>query len=276
MAMNLNAWLGGHPFLEPIARLEATVEEVIKALPEQKFVETNFEPYAADFSAGIALLESAAVGRELLHRSAGTFDRFALALSKAPIPDALASKARELCEYLHKTPEQSERTLVSIATEAKEASDVPHLGTARYIAWTALAYALSPTIAAFDAWKENAAWPHGYCPACGNSPSLSVLTEKDAGRQRSLVCGLCKAQWKVKRLGCPHCGTEDEDKLSILELEDEPNLRLEVCNGCKGYVKTWAGEAKVASYFADWATLHLDAVAAERGYLRLGSSLYEL
>ena len=277
MTMTLKEWLTRHPFLEPIARLEATVEEVLKVLVEEQFVETNFEPYAADFDEGIALLMSAAVGPKLLLQSARTVDSFTLALSKAPIRDALASKVRELYEYIHKTPGQSDPVLVSIATEGEQASGLPHPGTARYIAWTALAHALAPTIAAFDAWKEDASWLHGYCPVCGNTPLLSLLTEKEAGRQRSLVCGLCKSQWKVKRLGCPHCGTEDEDKLGILELADEPNLRLEVCNGCKGYLKTWAGEGKVAPpFFSDWATLHLDAIAVERGYLRLGASLYDL
>jgi formate dehydrogenase maturation protein FdhE len=55
----------------------------------------------------------------------------------------------------------------------------------------------------------------------------------------------------------------------------EPGLRLEICNACKGYLKTWSG-AEDAPFFSDWATLHLDAMAAERGYLRLGASLYEL
>jgi FdhE protein len=275
--MTHKVWLARHTFLEPIARLETTVEEVIKALPERGFIETNFEPYSADFREGVALLRSETLGRKLLLQSAGTFEHFALALSKAPIHEALASKVRELYEHIHKTPGQIDQALVSIATEAEQASSLPHLGTARYIAWTALAHALAPTIAAFDAWKENATWSHGYCPVCGNAPLLSVLTEQEAGRQRSLVCGLCKVQWKVKRLGCPHCATEDEDKLAILELADEPDLRLEVCNGCKGYLKTWAGEGKVAPpYFSDWATLHLDAMATERGYLRLGASLYEL
>lgn len=276
MPMTHKAWLARHPFLEPIARLETTVEEVLKALPEHRFEETHFEPYAADFKAGVALLKSESLGPTLLRQSAGTFDDFALALSTAFIHEALATKVRELYQHIHQTPGQSDRVLVSIATETEEASSLPHLGTARYIAWTALAHALTPTIAAFDAWKANATWSHGYCPVCGNAPLLSVLTEKEAGRQRSLVCGLCKAQWKVQRLGCPHCETEDEDKLGILELADEPNLRLDVCNGCKGYLKTWAGEGKVAPYFSDWATLHLDAMATERGYLRLGASLYEI
>jgi FdhE protein len=80
----------------------------------------------------------------------------------------------------------------------------------------------------------------------------------------------------VKRLGCPHCGNEDEETLQIFELAEQTELRLEVCNLCRGYLKTWVGNSEAPLYFSDWATLHLDATAAQRGYVRLGHSLYEI
>jgi FdhE protein len=62
----------------------------------------------------------------------------------------------------------------------------------------------------------------------------------------------------------------------VLEVQDEPGLRLDVCEACKGYVKTYDGEGREALLLADWPTLHLDVIARERGYVRHGASLYEL
>ncbi|MGV8073104.1 MAG: formate dehydrogenase accessory protein FdhE [Syntrophobacteraceae bacterium] len=276
MTMTLEAWLSKHSFLEPISHLEAIVANLVQSLPRPAQAETSFESYAPEFEAGIPLLRSSTLGTKLLLSAAGTFEALVSELTKAPITETLASQSSELYKHIAKTENQTGQILASIATESDEASSVPHLGTARYIAWNALAYALSPTIAAFHAWRDKNLWTNGYCPTCGAKPLLSVLTAHEEGRRRNLVCGLCKTQWNVRRLGCPHCGSENEDNLGIFELEYEPNLRIEFCNLCRGYLKTWAGQGEAPRFFSDWATLHLDAIAAERGYLRAGASLYEL
>jgi FdhE protein len=276
MTITPESWLTRHPFLEPIARLEETVDKLVGALPQPRLADPPFEKYKRDFESGVALLQSPSVGPELLAGAVESFELLALSLIKAPIPEALASKAREVYDYLHQAPEMAKQALAAIVADNEQASKLPHLGTARYIAWTAIAHALSPTISAFDTWREHALWPQGYCPTCGNKPLLSLLAQQGEGRRRSLVCSLCKTRWNVRRLGCPHCGTEDGEKLGIFELEYEPNLRLEVCDTCRGYLKTWAGEVEAAPFFSDWATLHLDAMAAERGYQRVGASLYEI
>jgi FdhE protein len=275
MTISLQTWLLCHPFLEPIARLEATVDELLEARPRTAFVVPAFDQHKTDFESGIALLRSPPLANALLAPSAGSFEALAWALSKASIPASLAEKARELYDYLHQAPERSLQAVNSIVTQDKDASKLPHLGTARYIAWRALAYELVPTFAAFNTWREKAAWLYGYCPTCGAKPLLSRLTEQGDGKQRSLVCSLCATHWKVRRLGCPHCGNEEEESLEIFELEEQPELRLEVCNLCRGYLKTWVGELASAPFFSDWSTLHLDAMAAERHYVRLGASLYE-
>jgi FdhE protein len=245
-------------------------------LPRQEIKGLTFEPYAADFGAGVPLLRSETPGRELLLGAADAFAALTAALTGAPIPETLAAKTRELNDDIRKTPDRAREVFLSLVMAPEDAPAVQHSGAARYIAWTALTHALGTTLEAYKAWRQGAEWLRGYCPTCGARPLLSALTKADEGRRRSLHCGLCATQWNVKRLGCPHCGTEDEDKLAILEIDAVPDLRLDVCDNCRGYLKTWAGQGEIAPYFSDWATLHLDAMAAERGYARLGDSLYEI
>ncbi|HOX44883.1 MAG TPA: formate dehydrogenase accessory protein FdhE [Myxococcota bacterium] len=269
MSKGMEAWLERHPFLEPIAHLEATVHECLRRLPQPGPTETDFEPYRAEFEAGVPLLGSQSAGPKLLAEAAGTFAALGESLARAALPEPLAGKLRALHEHIRKA-----EVLSAIALEREDAASLPHSGTARYLAWKALAHALGPTIESFAAWREGRLWPPDHCPTCGAKPALSLLTKQAEGRRRSLACGLCGTRWPVRRLGCPHCGSTDEAQLAIFELEDEPELRLEVCDLCKGYVKTWSGDE--APFFTDWSTLHLDAMARDRGYQRLGASLYEL
>ena len=45
---------------------------------------------------------------------------------------------------------------------------------------------------------------------------------------------------------------------------------------CSGYLKTYDGEGSESVLLADWASLHLDVIARDRGLKRLAASLYDL
>ena len=112
------------------------------------------------------------------------------------------------------------------------------------------------------------------CPTCGATAALAVLVEETGGRRRILVCPCCHTKWNFKRVGCPYCG--DESPQSILEVEGDKDHRIDACNQCRGYIKTFTGSGDMSLFLADWPTLHLDMLARERGYERLGTSLYDL
>jgi FdhE protein len=122
-------------------------------------------------------------------------------------------------------------------------------------------------------------WTRGCCPTCGAQPSMAQLVAAGDTRHRHLACGRCATRWRWRRVACPHCANEDADRLAALEAETDSGgapLRLDWCEACKGYVKTYAGEGDEALLLSDWSTLHLDAVAAARGLRRAGASLWVL
>jgi FdhE protein len=59
-------------------------------------------------------------------------------------------------------------------------------------------------------------------------------------------------------------------------IEGEGGLRIDYCDSCNGYLKTYCGEGNEEVMLADWTSAHLDLVARDRRLKRLGASLFDL
>jgi FdhE protein len=92
---------------------------------------------------------------------------------------------------------------------------------------------------------------------------------------RFLSCGCCGTRWRYSRTGCPFC-EKDDRKLASLSIEGESGLRIDSCESCQGYLKTYDGEGNEAVLLADWTSLHLDVLAHDHGLKRLAASLYDV
>jgi len=116
---------------------------------------------------------------------------------------------------------------------------------------------------------EGIPWQRDSCYVCGAPAALGELREDGARHLRCLQCG---AVWRVPRLRCPSCGNEDHATLSTLSEEGRRGTRrVEACERCRRYVKVIAAAAPTPDemlLLEDLATLHLDAVARERGFAR--------
>jgi FdhE protein len=77
-------------------------------------------------------------------------------------------------------------------------------------------------------------------------------------------------------MGCPFCELAHAHHLSAIVIEGEKYLRIDYCQSCRAYLKTYNGEGSEPLYLADWTSLHLDIIARDRGLKRLATSLYEL
>lgn len=116
--------------------------------------------------------------------------------------------------------------------------------------------------------RRGVSWDRGYCPTCGSPPLLAEFRGLD--QSRHLRCGLCAASWEAARQWCPACGNRDHETLGFLAKEgEEARYRVATCDRCKAAVKTLSTLSELPPLMllvADAATLHLDLVAAERGY----------
>lgn len=109
-------------------------------------------------------------------------------------------------------------------------------------------------------------WLKGYCPICGSPPILSHL---DLDGDRSLICSFCWQPWSVKRIYCPFCDNHNSKTLHYFYSEEEDKLRVDLCDGCKKYLKTLDArntESIIYPPLEQISSLHLDYKARELGY----------
>ena len=72
------------------------------------------------------------------------------------------------------------------------------------------------------------------------------------------------------RLGCSICDNQQQDLLQHFVDESDTACRIDQCDKCHHYIKTIDLRALDTPdpVLEDLATLHLDVVAVQRGYLR--------
>lgn len=257
--MTTDVWLSAHPYLHPLADVVALVDAAAKQIDVPLVAIPDWDAYAGDYHAGVPLLHSA---------------RAAIDLS-AP-QDAAASLIRMLASSSHEAIAEQCQVLAAELPAGDPASLPPETGLFRYLLWAVLARSLAPVVSAFDAWRNEERWLHNYCPTCGEPPAMAQLIGKDPGRLRKLSCGCCRTRWRYRRTGCPFCDSQNEHRLTVVAVEGERGLRIDYCETCSGYLKTYDGEGNESVLLADWTSLHLDFIARDRGLKRMAASLYDL
>jgi formate dehydrogenase accessory protein FdhE len=124
-------------------------------------------------------------------------------------------------------------------------------------------------------------WHGAACPYCGGHPQVSVISERPddllGGSPRSLVCGRCASWWSFPRVTCPACGEGDPERIANHIVEGVRWVRIDACDTCRGYVKTFdlrePGAGRVIPLVDDVASLALDLWATSRGWSRTVRSL---
>ncbi len=121
------------------------------------------------------------------------------------------------------------------------------------------------------------------CPCCGSRPVASVVEmAPNQHSLRYLHCSLCATQWHMVRVTCSACeSTKNIAYYSLNGVEaDKPSTkvafaRAEACDNCHSYLKIFMREKEpmMDVQADDLATLTLDMLVDEAGYLRSGPNL---
>ncbi len=270
--MTPDPWLEAHSYLRPLADLSAQVDRAAAGIDVLDARIPDWEDYRADFLAGVPLLSSADAAVDLEpggRMAAALLERLASGTSSGNGSRPRPARSTRNCGASRRSRAAS-RTFCW----ATRRSAPPFPGLLRYLAWTAMARFLRPVVNAFDGWRDEERWLRRYCPTCGSLPAMAQLVGVDPGRMRLLSCGCCGTRWQFKRTGCPFCET-DSQRLASVTIEGEPGLRIDHCESCGGYLKTYDGQGNETLLLSDWSSLHLDLIAHDRGLKRLAASLYE-
>jgi len=265
-------WVAGHPYLKATADLHALIDRAVAEVELSAAAVPAWEPYFDDYRAGVPLLRSSAVPIDLAPVAVGVASLVEKAAS-LPLPEALAVESRALAAELRDDPDSPRRWLTWLLDLETLAPAQP--GLLHYLGWAVLARYLRAVDSGFSRWRDEERWLRNYCPTCGAPPAMAQLVGKDPGRMRFLFCGCCLARWRFKRTGCPFCDSDDHRLLTVA-IEGEDELRIDYCEACNGYLKTYVGEGSEGVFLADWTSVHLDVIARDRGLKRLAASMYAL
>ena len=111
-----------------------------------------------------------------------------------------------------------------------------------------------------------AAWPHGYCPACGSWPAFG----EEVSGSGHLRCSFCGLDWRPPTAGCTYCDDEPPTLTSVKTTPDSP-FRAELCADCGAYLK-WLDLPASTPFellpIEDLASTAVDALAAQQGFGR--------
>ena len=267
-----DVWLSRHSYLEPVAQLHTLIDATVAGIPNEAPPLPLFNDYSADFHEGVPLLESSTTFIDLT-AAANTVALLVEKLASAPLPVKVAQETRVLNSELRCDQDAPRRAIAWLLDRDVYASAYP--GLLRYFGWTALARHLRPVVDAFAGWRDEERWLRTYCPTCGSRPNMAQLVGTDPGRLRLLSCAFCKTRWRYRRTGCPFCENQNDHRLTVLSVEGEGGLRIDYCEGCRGYLKTYEGEGSENVLLADWTSIHFDILARDRGLIRSAASLYE-
>jgi FdhE protein len=263
--------LEAHPYLRRVADLSAAAGRAADGIESLDARVPGWADYRADFLAGVPLLSSASAAVDL--EPGG---RMAVALldklAAGPPTEYFAEESRVLVTELRRISDAPQCLANFLLDDEALASTFP--AVMRYLGWTAMARFLRPVVDGFKKWRDEDRWVRRYCPTCGSLPAMAQLVGADPGRMRLLACGCCGTRWQFKRTACPFCDT-DSQRLASVTIEEEPGLRIDHCESCRGYLKTYDGQGDEALLLSDWSSLHLDLIAQDRGLKRLAGSLYE-
>lgn len=115
-------------------------------------------------------------------------------------------------------------------------------------------------------------WLSAACPFCGYYPDIAKLDASSDGK-RFLHCAFCENEWPFERLACTICGNKDFKKLGYYVEEEETPYRIDYCEICNGYIKTYRIDETRDPENIDLTaenilTLYLDKLAMEKGLSR--------
>ena len=117
-----------------------------------------------------------------------------------------------------------------------------------------------------DGNKSSVPWEKGFCPVCGSFPGIASL---ENGGGKFLFCNFCWNKWRVQRIFCPFCETEEQKALQYFYSEKESEYRVDTCNKCNKYIKTVDVRNLDRIFYPpieQISTLHLDMMAEELGF----------
>ena len=282
----MKSFLKKYPFLAEAERIYRLVDEAVGTpepiqLPERAVTKTLTEK--------LPILQQETYKSRMVRAVSLMQEDVFTRIAEAEVPPLMQESAREYLAVLKKLRKAAkEEFIIAVLTQDKEAfaalceQHALNEGFIRSTIWRMVAALVPAELKEPDGWNPDRDRPRfreNYCPVCGRRPVLAELRKYREGRTRDLICGGCGTRWLYARVGCVYCGNTNLEKMHTLEPTDSDLMRLDICDVCDSYIKTYRGPANGsdadAIYRQDWASVHLDLLAEEKGLHKKGNPILE-
>lgn len=120
-------------------------------------------------------------------------------------------------------------------------------------------------------------WDKGYCPVCGEYPSIALIEEE--GGKRFLHCSSCGHDWRFTRVVCPCCENEAPEGMDYFYIENKMQEAAFVCDKCKRYLVTLYRVGHLLARDMDVSAIslvHLDMIMQDKGYKPMSACLWNV
>ena len=120
-------------------------------------------------------------------------------------------------------------------------------------------------------------WEKGYCPVCGEFPSIALIEEE--GGKRFLHCSSCGQDWRFTRISCPYCEKETRKDMEYFYVENKTQEAAFVCDQCKKYLVTLYRAGKLFARDLDISAIsliHMDLLMQNKGYEPMTSCVWNV
>jgi FdhE protein len=206
-------------------------------------------------------------------------------LRNLPLGSAWAAILAALAPAVADAPEETQSVFAAFRAEGAEAQQALANAYLQGAVPAGRAGAALLAAAALQVWYCRAAAvlqadaldlppERSHCPACGFAAVAGVVTAAGAlPGTRYLHCGLCATAWNHVRAVCTGCG--ESGGLVLQQIEGGSDVaKAETCSICKGYLKQFyeAHDMAVEPFADDIASLGLDMLVSEAGFVRIGPS----
>lgn len=121
------------------------------------------------------------------------------------------------------------------------------------------------------------AWEKGYCPVCGEFPSIALIEEQ--GGKRFLHCSSCGQDWRYTRVVCPYCEKEASKEMDYFYVENKTQESAFVCDQCRKYLVTLYRAGRLHARDMDISAIslvHLDMIMQDKGYEPMAACVWNV
>ena len=276
----MQEYLDKHPFLQETAAVQQGMVRAVHNVAGPVEFPAQDEIKALT-QTGIPLLQNKEIQEKISAAAVSFLPQVLTELLGVAVPEALAAALQRFAKWAGEQEPDKRRELIRLVITQDDENLNAFLqaeslqgAVVRAVIWQIVDALVPAKLKNHEFWQKLG-WVRNYCPVCGRQAIMAHLRKEKEGRARFLVCDGCHTEWPFARVGCVYCGNEDLTKMHILEPEGQSAIRLDVCDECHAYLKTYNEEGEEGIYLQDWATLHFDMLGEEQNFIKKGSVLLE-